>query len=453
MHCAMKKVPDNDLDQLFADALGSLKAEAPEKVWRSVSSVISTGGATVPGLLSRLIKPATWFSSGIILLIGSYLTINSFKDSAIELAIPGLAMNQSNNQRFMPVVVSEQKITSPGDTPAALTNYVVSDQMNEPIVEPNNLNKNLQPSLVGTNEPERIIKYTEIPTLIERLRETAPASINFLGIKEIGLPSFSFIPSVSTQAIDSWFLPPVDYARPITTTLVFSNGPDVFSFDENLFDASRSAGWNTSLSSRFQFSEFFFSAGINLLGIRQRNPYDYTINELLQVGEYTHVDSVVMVETTDSLGNIITIPQYYTSQLPLMDSVPVTHRTQVYDHYRFLEIPFTIGMRKDYKRFSFTAQAGFAYTFNIDNNEMSLDQFEEKSGFQLLDWQKQSFGRLQHFWSFTFALGTSYALNNRFAIGFEPTYRYFVEPFYEGSQPDRKSPFSFGCRFNIHYTL
>lgn len=450
MLCAMKKVPDNDLDQLFADALGGLKAEAPEKVWRSVSSVVSGGGVQSSGLLTRIIKLATWFSSGIIILFVSYLTINNFQNHSSDSALPGFAMNQTDKQLFAakPLIFTQNQTI-----PLPANKTLIYNQSPNPKLIENSAN-NSAPTQNYTSIPdERPIETTVFSPNYTKIDIPIPDPISLHKSSEINLPNLDITIPFSTIAVDSWYLPPVDYARPTTTTLVFSKGPDVFAFDANLFDASRSDGWNTGLSSRFQFSEFFFSAGINLIGVRQRNPYDYTINEFLQVGEYTHVDSVVMVETTDTLGNIIFIPQYYTSQLPLMDSVPVIHRTNVYDHYRFLEIPFTIGMRKDYKRFSFMAQTGFAYTFNIGNNEMSLEQFEEKSGFQLLDWQKQSFGRLQHFWSFNFALGASYALTNKVAIGIEPSYRYFVEPFYEGSQPDRKSPFSFGCRFNIQYSL
>lgn len=425
----MRKQHDNELDRLFAEKLGNFKAEPPDKVWRTIAAGLITGAASTT-VWSTVTKPIIWSLSLMTMVF--IITTSNYKPEEQLYTNQNLVTRE--HIAHLPVLSIENiEIDNQYETHTPIQNDYnseinIPDKLNPPelyiaeaTLSDNNSNIVDQPSLISTIDHGLIPVNSEAYTL-------------------------SYLSGLELRSLD-------DYIRKPWMYLSLNSGPDAFSFNNSNIDFD-SWGSNYGLGVSMHVSEFYFMTGLNLLNITQKNSYVYSQNEYLQVGEYSVVDSISFeIIGYDSLGRPIWEPEYYVSTHPQYDSVPVSYSTYSLDKYRFFEIPMVIGLQKDIKRFTLYAQTGFTYTFYLNSNELSRNLFEEHSGVITQSWIPQSEQRLNNFWSFSFAMGVYYNTNRNIAFGIEPTYRYYLEPFFSGYNIDQRTPVSYGLRLRLLYKL
>lgn len=440
----MKEQHDNELDKLFAEKLSNFQAEPPDTVWRAVATGVITGAASTT-VWSTVAKPIIWSLSLVTIV---FVLNTSTPDTKEQLFTENIITNNEHITQMRLKSISEIPVINQNLEPKGLipiTNYYT-----QPIVEKHSNNEPEIAVLAENNNNTDIENNINIISRNENILTDQPLFINPLWNNSIpGLNS-----SYSLGKIESEYelSQPDDYVRTPWLYLSLNTGPDAFAFNNSGVDFT-SWGANCGLGVSMHMSEFYFRTGLNFLNITQKNTYEYSTNEFLQVGETTTVDSISFITEYDSLNEPYIVPVYYTSNHPQFDSVEVNYNTHSLDNYHFFEIPMIIGLQKDIKRFTVYAQAGFTYTFSMNSNELSREHFEESSGTYTQNWTPLSEQRLNNFWSFSVAMGTYYNTNRNISFGIEPTYRYYIDPFFSGTNVGQRTPVSYGVRLRILYKL
>ncbi|KAF5028504.1 hypothetical protein DSECCO2_658350 [anaerobic digester metagenome] len=429
----MNRLPDNDLDRLFAEKLDDFRVEPPERSWKKVAAGITITTTVSATALSNLIRPVVWSLSTIATIV--LVTVTNPSSNNEYAARP---MSEANDKAVSLQIDKMSSLIAKEEIPV---NYFEE-----------------APSLIPVNMPVIELSETEISEADQQpvaMAETEnaldlPEFLALLPATSLAVPQISWQPQLlntpnlqqqNKNIIPAWF------------ELSYQTGPDIVDFGMQNNDRITSLGINNGIDLAFHFSDFYLRTGVSSMNLIQRNQYDYALNEYQQVGEFTMVDSMSFIQGIDSAGIPYLIPQYYTSSHPVYDSVAVDYSTKASDKYQYLEIPFSLGVQKDIRRFSLYAQGGFSYAFLLNASEKTTAEFYEETGNQPLSWQSQSLSRNKDFWSFTLAAGVLYNANTRLSFGVEPTYRYCLSPFYAGEERLGQAPVSYGLKFRLVYKL
>lgn len=428
----MNRLHDNDLDRLFAEKLDDLRVEPPERSWKKVAAGITITTTVTATALSNFIRPVIWSLSTIATVVLVTISNPSSNNSSeatpiIQAEIPSAEIVMENQvektpHETLPVVLVDE---APQLISVVLPEYTAEEATSPEVLQEN--------------------KIPESPAVEDR-----PVWLMSIKPKQIVTPELSWNPDLlkapdinetDKSIIPAWF------------DLSVQSGPDILDFGLQNNQRTTSFAYNNGMDLSFHFSDFYLRTGVNVLSTFQKNQYDYSINEYQQTGSYTMVDSISFIQGTDTAGQLILIPQYYTSSHAVYDSVAVEHSTRASDRYQYLEIPFALGFQKDLHKVSIYAQAGFTYSFLMGSKELTESEFMESNSTRPLTWQSQSPDRNKDFWSFSLAAGVMYNTNNRFSFGLEPTYRYCMSPLYAGNETAGKAPVSYGLRLRLQYKL
>lgn len=439
----MKEQHDNNLDKLFAEKLGNFKAEPPDTVWRTVAAGVISGAAGT-AVWSTVLKPVIWSLS----LVSMVFVLNTSTPEAEEQVFS----EQSSIVREHITPLPTRDISEiPQISETSILPIETSDfRYSEPIAETPNNTEPVNAVIAETNSNNNTATLNPQISKAENILLEKPLQIS--QVWKPNIPNPLSMQAVGNSKLDYDLSQPSDYVRTPWLYLSLNSGPDAFAFNSNRVDFE-SWGSNVGLGISMHMSEFYFRTGLNFLNITQKNSYAYSTNEFQQIGEITSVDSINFITQYDSLNNPYLVPVYYTSNHPQFDSVAVNYNTHSLDNYRFFEIPMIIGIQKDIKRFTVYAQTGFTYTFSLNSNELSREHFEESSGTTIQSWSPLSEQRLDNFWSFSLAMGAYYNTNRNISFGIEPTYRYYIDPFFSGPGTDQRTPVSYGVRFRLLYKL
>ncbi len=447
MPCVMNRLHDNDLDKLFAEKLDDFRVEPPERVWRKVAIGITVLAPFSAAALSNLFRPILWTLTSVSTAF--LLTIsNTSSDTTTQ---------QTQNNEIVVQTVPDIPADYANQIPLIAMNSIPEMQM-ENTLTPLNSNYTFSGSEELNTNNNNVADIT-----IDENVETTNIEVPVVAQKSMELPPVFVIPVLQASLLkeqqsgwNSTLYPNPDLSEqhkvePAWFDFSYESGHDAFAFDNHLNPNLNSIALNNGLSVSFHFSDFYLRTGVNLMNLKQQNQYNYTANEYQQVGEYTLVDSISFIQGTDTSGQSILIPQYYTSTHPYFDSVQASHTATSTDKYRFLEIPFVLGIQKDIRRITLYVQSGFTYSFLLNSKELTSSDFSSYTNVYPLSWQPQSSARQTNFWSFTLAAGAYYNTNSHFAFGLEPTYRYYLDPFFESENGNEKAPVSYGLRARILY--
>ena len=429
----MNKLHDNELDRLFAEKLKDFRVEPPERSWKKVAAGIAITTTVSATALSNFIRPVIWSLTSIATVILVTISNPSSNTEYASRTMPAAtkpAMNMQIEKLSSLIAMEEIPANYIEETPEVI-------QTNMPVIEAAEADI-AQPAMQTFTmaDPEKTSDKPELLALLSASNLAVPQIVN--------QPQLLKTPDMMQQdkkIIPTWF------------DISYMVGPDIMDFGLQNDNRITSLAINNGIDMSFHFSDFYLRTGISAMNLIQRNQYNYTLNNYQQVGEYTMVDSISIIQGLDSAGNPYDIPQYYTSSYSVYDSVAVGHSTKSSDKYQYLEIPFSLGVQKDLRMFSLYAQGGFSYAFLLNATEKTPDEFYKETGNKPLTWQTQSLSRNNDFWSFTIAAGALYNANTRLSFGVESSYRYCLSPFYAGDERLGQAPVSYGIKLRLLYKL
>lgn len=426
----MNRLHDNELDRLFAERLDELQVEPPERAWRKVAAGIAVGTPLTATAFSTIVRPMIWslsvVSTSLLLIVSDTPQSELYPEQQFVVA-----ENHEISTTPNPVQEAEaEQLTSMQPLAGNLIPITVEAEKTIPA------NTVALPNPVLTEQTTVITEAMDTPEKLNLRRNLIPEIA-----LQISTPSKHPLPELSNGnvIIPAWF------------DISAESGPDIFAFGDPLLPENRSLAFNSGVSTSFHFSDFYLRTGVNVLNLSHQNLYHYTVNDYQQIGTYTMVDSVTFIEGVDTAGQIIWIPQYYTSTHPMFDSVEVERSIEATDRYRYIEIPFSLGINKNIGHITLFAQTGFSYSFLLNQKLFSEEDFANLSPDNTLSWESQSATPVKNFWSFTLSGGAYYTWNRGISLGLEPTYRYSLDPVFVSGEQSSLKPVSYGLRLRMTY--
>ena len=192
------------------------------------------------------------------------------------------------------------------------------------------------------------------------------------------------------------------------------------------------------LSVNYDFRHLIFQTGLG---------YSFYSNQTTNNVKYISCDSIgyykdVISYSMDSLNHII----YNTTPKNVYDSVKHTKYIITKNSYRYFQIPLLIGYKGYVKKFSFTIRSGVGIgilsykkvaevPFNVDNAE-------------LLSIETNTPALTKSYWQFLFNIGIGYEISKDISIVFEPSFKYYLSPFYENTT---KHLYSVGLKTGLYF--
>jgi len=194
------------------------------------------------------------------------------------------------------------------------------------------------------------------------------------------------------------------------------------------------------LSINYDFRHLIFQTGIG---------YSFYNNETTNNIKYISRDSVgyyedVISYTIDTAQHII----YNTTPKNIYDSVKHTIYTTSKNSYRYFQIPLLIGYKGYLKKFSFTVRSGVGVGILSYKNE-PVTSFNVSNA-SLISIENNTPTLTKTYWQFLFNVGLGYQLSANISIAVEPTFKYYLNSFYENTNAT-KHPYSIGIKTGLYF--
>lgn len=239
------------------------------------------------------------------------------------------------------------------------------------------------------------------------------------------------------------------------TTFAITAGyhPELYSYDTTLFGNKMSVEHKIFSTVQIFMDEFFIETGISIGQHRFSNTYKTEIWYNQEIAQYERVDSVEFVPYWDPVTNTMDyLPHFYTTPVTVTEMKHET-KTEIYDDtYLYAHIPFSIGIQKSIKRLSFEPRIGLTYSMLISTTTKDHKVLAHNSSdIVQTELTLLTPPRLSSFWNFHCSLTFAIAISSSVDILVAPTYRYSLEPMFQGESPSRQSPLAFGLSTALRY--
>ena len=193
------------------------------------------------------------------------------------------------------------------------------------------------------------------------------------------------------------------------------------------------------LSVNYDFRHLIFQTGLG---------YSFYNNQTTNNVKYISRDSVGFYEDVISYSIDSNHIVYNTAPKNIYDSVKHSKYIVTNNSYRYFQIPLWIGYKGYIKKFSFTVRSGVGIgilsykkvaevPFNVNNAE-------------LLSIENNTPALTKTYWQFLFNIGIGYQLTNSISIAVEPSFKYYLSPFYENGNT-KKYPYSIGLKTGVYF--
>jgi len=200
---------------------------------------------------------------------------------------------------------------------------------------------------------------------------------------------------------------------------------------------------SAQISANYDYKNITIQSGIGL---------SFYNNEALSSVNYISCDSVGYYEKVTSFYVIMEsgTPNVVFNTVPVNVYDSLYHSSYEFtrNNYRYLQIPLLIGYKMYYNRFSLTIRSGAG--LGILNYKKEPGTPFNKKDAQLLSIEQHTPSLTKTYWQFLFSVGGGYQFTDNISIAVEPTFKYYLSPFYE--QKDfKRYPYSIGVKTGIYF--
>lgn len=473
--------PNDKIEEVFKRKLANHEEVPPEGMWERIQSQIDTPPAAAH-VIRKFRKPLYYAAA----VIGGLILVSSYFFMQNETLQPVLTSEGTEK----PAVLSPETITPAplidiSNQPSQKTQKKALQANAENVAIAQNLPVETLPSLtaeaeiVGQNEPkEPLMSFSNEPELYPEnaapgLRLQPPVSMPQIAV-QTEPPAVELIPeqirpetlvqpeieklpetpaiSIQTPRPDSLIItsevPQIPVNRSLHTWYLGMNAGT-----DRMFNASGSMQQNYAggLSLSYFRRNYFIQSGLGLdySYDRWQHSVDYRQNELL--GTYQKVDSIYFSHYTDSLGNVHTVPNFYTSVHSVYDSINHQTGKTGQDYFTYLQLPLLAGYTlKTFNKLDINIKGGPVFSMLIDKQIMN--PAENMGNVRVLSTGSNRMNRLNTNWFMHMAVEMNYALSQKLFVSVEPTLRYFKDPIYQ-SAGLTDNPWSTGIRIGLRYGI
>lgn len=427
-----------EFDRLIKDKMLNANVRPPEHLWNNIQSKIPIYSPWWNHILSPISKAIISSAISIGIIVSVYFMYNHYINDKPEIKVP---LFSTKSERIVHEKKHYTKIYSPTRKPIYLNNLKT------------NINDDHQFSFT-TNESSFSIA-DELKTISPEITNSM-VTTNFLkdiSTFEAKYKQNIFLPE-SMQKIkfqEQHLVFPLD--KFIASSITLGYNPEIYIYDTTLFNTKTAHEHKFFASFQIYLDEFFLETGFSIGQSIFNNTYQKNIWYNHVVAQYERVDSVEFVPYWDpNTSSWLYEPIFYTSPVTITQIRKESYIETQKDKYIYAHIPFMLGIRKNFKHFCIEPRIGLLYTLLI---------FDSSKEFQVVDNMSSNIvreeqilltaTRLGSFWNFACSFSFSYSINNYFDFIVAPTYRYTLEPMFQGESPSRQAPVGLGISTGIRY--
>jgi hypothetical protein len=237
----------------------------------------------------------------------------------------------------------------------------------------------------------------------------------------------------------------VDYARKVNNWALGLSFMPEWQLNKK-DDRSGKTRYSGSLSLRWNSGPFILETGIGLMNEESSNQYKLQYNQLL--GVYQSLDTITF--TYDSVHHQ-EIPHYQYTNDSVFDPATRTSNRIVTNHYSFIQVPFLMGIKKDFHRSTFSIKGGpvlsYLYKQSVDVPFMNDP---DKKLRQTID---ENPARLKTNWQWMLSIGYGYHVSDRIELTLESILRGYIDSPYERLNMPQVNPLYGGFRFGAFWSF
>lgn len=434
---------DANIDLLFRNGLKDYEVLPPVEVWNNIYPVVRKkqrpvlllrSAALVAVLLSISFLIYRWGHEVSTSSENPFIAVrdqsNKSRDNAstagMDKAVPVRSVQKGNNQTSL--------LPDESDS-GALSGYSDPESMNlNPLAETGNLQSDYN-----------LIKPEEL-TAIRDFKPLANISIT---------PDFKGLEGISyedTKAkIDRWSIMAMASPTYYLSSVTGSDGMarQINSSEQSQLSYSGGLAFAYKINKRLSIQSglYYSSMGQEVDGINSFagfRPYDYTKGD--HNFEVITSNGVIYTNNTDVFlldrsGNRVLTR--YTNDVFDPDKAHLSFiNSSLHQNFSYLEMPVILRYKFIDKLIDFNLIGGLSYNLLVNNSVTTImDGNRYKVG---------TTGLNQFMISSSLGMGLEYSLSNKFSLNFEPTFRYYLNPFGE-AYGLKAHPFSFGVFSGLSY--
>lgn len=488
---------DQQLDDLFRDALGSYSRKPSKAVWKGIEETI--GSNTSVAIIRR---PLFWWSaaasialiSGLLYLIKSD-AISQRNQTKTDDSIALNSAIQSSTTNSTYVSTADDFVNKENKTQQDISSAIVAPETN-----PDTSTENIQIEKSYT-EPQHVVTTTKNTLFNKPISITVDKQNN---LQNNNMPSLADAQSsnqtfqeqsnakldITTQITGSTDAPKAQLLTPqysniprhidinsieLTQPLVRFIKKDkatkkyIAEYHHNLFKSYPASVWELGLhynseqvyypnnvypttnahsidmSVHYKKGTFSFITGTGITITSDDGGYAIDYKAYEKVGEYDDVYGV-KIDTTDH-GVEIT---YLSNQVDVFDSVAHTSQHTFKREYTYLHIPAMVGYNFNVlPKLNCTLQGGPLLSIMIQDNMPNIQNVKEG---QITDFNAVP-DRIKTNWQLQLGLALAYQINHRISVAIEPNFRYYLDKVYEQEYIGNKHPYTFGVRAGLQMQI
>ena len=468
------------LDDLFRQALGDMRAEPSERVWKKVNrellkeEVSRFHFTNIPGVYWALF-PAVVILTGVII----YFSVghgdhsgNMGSDPIPEQ--PEMVISspeRSHSEASPPEVTSPAVITPEGTTempaeaPAEVTPAALPPS-------PGTTDQSANPSVSETVQMASMPKTTSSKATTETTFSTLPPETPedqpVLAVQEevslnLGNPvAMSILDPVGLNDVladdqfpaqlsptQSLFVAPpqISLKTPVARSMDLGVNitPDMVFYQNT--GGSFKYNYTLDFGARYNFGRFYLESGLGVTYSTSIGDYAISYIKNDSVGYYYEIESYYVDPGNPSAGI-----NFNTKQVTVYDSVHYLYDYNTKNRYLYLQIPLTFGYTfLQRNQWSLSADAGVLYAYLISTNEPEPDFYIPEA--RILDVERRSPERNLHSLGLSGSVRFEYRFARNMYLLVEPTFKYYLQAVEESSREGVKQPYSVGLRAGIWYRL
>lgn len=428
-----------EFDRLIQEKMQNASVRPPEHLWNNIKSKIPNYSPWWNHILSPISKVIINSSIIIGTIVSVYFIYNHYIDDKPEnqesFFIPKSKQIVYENKRY-------NKIYSHLKKPTNLDNQKTNTQH----ISDFSITINDTTSFNEADKPKTIHPENTSNTLTSN-------SLKNLLFFEAKYQQNIFLPQHLQKIYfqEQHLVFPLD--KFIASSIAVGYNPEIYIYDTTLFKTKTSHEHKFFASFQIYLNEFILETGFSIGQSIFQNKYQKNIWYNYVVAQYERVDSVEFVPYWDpNTSSWFYEPIFYTSPVTITQTRKESYIEKRNDKYIYAHIPFMLGIRKSFKYFSIEPRIGLLYTLLILDSSQEFQVVNNTSSNIV---RKEEIlltsPRLGSFWNFVCSFSFSYSINDYFDFIVAPTYRYSLEPMFQGESPSRQAPVAIGLSTGIRY--
>jgi hypothetical protein len=451
------------IDDLIKDKFESFAPLPPEHIWEEIENGIKLKPNTF-----YLWNKRTLAIAAIILLASISTSVLIFKpvfwgsQEGVQVVISDESSNETSSFENTESIIDKREPVNDKPSSHTVTNITAEEQSNSITTEEIEIENIEQPDIkhiitgkeseLKSQKPEGDVINQDI-TISENSNNRGAFALNNLKFRNTSFIGFNTNPEAYSPRNRNDFreIPEFIIDEPAKKSnsswkLSYYLSPELTV--SNIDSVEILNSFNLNIEPSWYFNDhWFIRSGMGVSYVRDRGfaKINYITKEYM--GSYDDVYDI----TFDTIsGNVV--PTYHTKTVEVWDSIRHVSISGITNKYLYMQIPLLLGYYSGNRNslVNWYVLGGPAINFKI--SEWIEDPKPAEKDADIIDLENKLPLRANNYYQIWFGAGLEYKVNKKICIGFEPSYRYYLNNIYENTNANGPSS-GFSLRVGLVYMM